>query len=75
MNRSRVTDLNYDGTGRLRMDLEGHPTDVIAHAREIGTSILGDTTWVITSIEGKLHDDAALPSDMKFKIIAERRVL
>lgn len=69
---SRVIDLDFNGGGRLRLILEGHPTDVIEHARKIAQLVLGDQgAWRITSIEGKISSDAYYDSEMKFKIIAE----
>lgn len=67
----KVVDLDYNGAGRLRIDLEGHPTDVIEHARKLATIVLGSSPWRITSIEGNIPTQAYYDSEMKFKIIAE----
>lgn len=70
----KVVDLDYNGVGRLRIDLEGHPTDAVEHARNIAQLILGSQPWRITSIEGKLPTDSYYDSEMRFKIIAEVKV-
>lgn len=73
-NRVKVIDLEFDGHGRLRMDLQGHATEVIELSRQLAALVLGATFWRLTSIEGKItNDDAILDSDMKFKIIAETK--
>jgi len=72
MKVSHLTDLDYDGRERLRMDFEGHPTDVIDHARRIAQEVLGNTAWHFSTIEGKLSDNALFPSEMKFKVVAVR---
>lgn len=72
---SRLTDMNYDGTKRLRMDFTGHATDVIDHARRISQEVLGTGgTWIFISIQGQLPENYGLPSDMKWKIVAERTI-
>lgn len=73
-----VTDISYDGKGRLRIDMIGHATDVIHHAHQIATAVLGDYPWKFIEVSGILPlashvNPDPLPSDMKWKIVAVKR--
>lgn len=54
---------------RLRLDLEGHPTDCILRAHDIGQSVFRDLRWHIFSIQAELPRDYEHPSEMRMKVI------
>lgn len=69
---SKVIGLVFHPPGRLVLLFEGHPSDVIEHAREIAQLVLGNKgPWRITFIGGNIRPKAYYDSEMRFRIIAE----
>lgn len=73
-NRTYVDWMEFDKTSMtVRVDVIGHPTDALAHGRDIIASILGTHgRWQITQVHGSLFGSAMLPSDFKLRIEGER---
>lgn len=69
---AHVTKIDYDTHLMLVITIEGHPSQSIDLAHQLGELILGRTRrWHFMSIEGRVPEDYTHPSEMLLTFVLQ----